>query len=1266
MNRTFIIFFLFFVSVEYSFGWSTRTYTTNVDFLSFTRDGVEIEGTGDEAKLIIIHKWENFTYGSMPSARYSSAISYDLNFSSAVLFSGKDDSSAIKDLWIYSPSKKTWTQKSIPSEVSERFGHCFINIGSGKFLMFGGLKDDYLNDTYIYDLGANSWTKKNFSVQPSSRAYFSVCFSSETKRVYLFGGTNGIEYFNDLWYYDVENDSWVYVLVGSSPSARKGHQIAFNPKNKKILLFGGYGETGRFSDLWVFDTQTTQWQKIDPLPSGEKPSARQDFVFQYLPEIDRFILFGGQDSTGLKQDTWLYNQDTNEWSTAGHSPSPNSRSQLTGFVYNNSQLYIFGGYTGSATSDLWRYTVRSSGTFVLEISTTSPTSIVWKQLWLNSPVIPSSTTIKFQIADDSNWDEYRGWDGSTTTFYEGAGPHNIWIGHWGKLNLRIKGYLETTIPPVSPEIQEICVSFNILPTAPQLNFPGGRPEDDPNSEKFRINQLQPLFNWNKSVDFDGDSPITYRIQISPNQNFSPVYIDQGGILETSSPTVNFALGELLPGTSLYEGNWYWHVYAQDVNVSSWSETYKFYVDTTPPANVTSITALMGQGNGKIDINWSAPGDNGNTGKIFSGKYYIRYTTSGQINTEEKWNNATGEKTGSFNSMRDGPGQEIQSSVEGLLNGTTYFFAIKVQDTAGNLSTLSSVSPSAKTNSRPEIQLIYPSSGTLSKGVTIQWTYSDPDIPTQNDFHFDIKLSSDSGISYSINIATGINTKTDIPNTTTSYFWNSRQVKNGTHYLKIIAYDKFYLSSETVSGVIEISNENEPPSVTIVSPSSGTLSGKVSINWVLTDPNGQDTHNIKIYYSDDNGLNFNLLTEITDGATFYIWDTTKNKNSPDYFLRIYAIENNTTEKYQAEYTTNKFSVDNNNKPPYSFKLVSPISGVVMPFIKIELKWENNSDPNPEDTLLWTVYLSTDEYFTSALTIENLNQNFCVLTPKDGLIEERRYYWKVKAIDPLGKQTFSENVFNFFVLNRKKAVSSDQNVFAEALSGMPENGFIYIEKINPENYSVFNIAKKYSIGDRSIKILSQDFYKVEILDINQNKVASDNIEVKISFKYPEKTNIPVDKLRIAKLDESLCRWVFPPNKQEQNKFNKSIDVVVKGLSIFTLAGSNVPDRLLSNINIFPNPFSAGKEDVHIRYTLNDDAKIVFKIYTLIGDLVRKWEFGPGIEGKSKGQPEGYTNEILWNGRNGNGDIVANGMYLLVIEAKSDDNSVREMKHIGVVKK
>ncbi len=72
------------------------------------------------------------------------------------------------------------------------------------------------------------------------------------------------------------------------------------------------------------------------------------------------------------------------------------------------------------------------------------------------------------------------------------------------------------------------------------------------------------------------------------------------------------------------------------------------------------------------------------------------------------------------------------------------------------------------------------------------------------------------------------------------------------------------------------------------------------------------------------------------------------------------------------------------------------------------------------------------------------------------------------------------------------------------------------------------------------------------------------------------------------------------------------------------------------------------------------ITAAIYSLTGNLVWKQEYSQGSTG-AQGQPTGFTNEIQWDGRNGNGELVANGMYVLDIYSGSE----KQVRKIGVVK-
>ena len=83
----------------------------------------------------------------------------------------------------------------------------------------------------------------------------------------------------------------------------------------------------------------------------------------------------------------------------------------------------------------------------------------------------------------------------------------------------------------------------------------------------------------------------------------------------------------------------------------------------------------------VDLTWTAPGDNGNTGTAW--RYDVRYDTE-EI-TEANWALAS-QATGEPNPSPAGTTEEF--TVVDLIPDTLYYFAIKTADLAGNWSALS--------------------------------------------------------------------------------------------------------------------------------------------------------------------------------------------------------------------------------------------------------------------------------------------------------------------------------------------------------------------------------------------------------------------------------------------------------------------------------------------------------------------------------------------------------------------------------------------------
>ena len=105
-------------------------------------------------------------------------------------------------------------------------------------------------------------------------------------------------------------------------------------------------------------------------------------------------------------------------------------------------------------------------------------------------------------------------------------------------------------------------------------------------------------------------------------------------------------------------------------------------------------------------------------------------------------------------------------------------------------------------------------------------------------------------------------------------------------------------------------------------------------------------------------------------------------------------------------------------------------------------------------------------------------------------------------------------------------------------------------------------------------------------------------------------------------------------------------------------NAPGGVATN---YPNPFHPPTEGTTLAWTLSDDASVTVRLYTTSGDLVRKEEFPRSAPGGHAG-----LNTWVWDGRNGNGAVVASGGYIAFIEAQGQGETLHVIRRkIAVVR-
>lgn len=90
-------------------------------------------------------------------------------------------------------------------------------------------------------------------------------------------------------------------------------------------------------------------------------------------------------------------------------------------------------------------------------------------------------------------------------------------------------------------------------------------------------------------------------------------------------------------------------------------------------------------------------------------------------------------------------------------------------------------------------------------------------------------------------------------------------------------------------------------------------------------------------------------------------------------------------------------------------------------------------------------------------------------------------------------------------------------------------------------------------------------------------------------------------------------------------------------------------------FPSPFNPDAEAAQIRFALKNPAEVSIKIFDGSGELVR--EFSSAAAARPN-----LAQTIRWDGRNGRGEIVANGIYFYIIAASGN---TRMSGKIGVVR-
>jgi hypothetical protein len=201
-----------------------------------------------------------------------------------------------------------------------------------KVLVFGGqVEGFFFNDLVAFDLNTLNAPNPRWELiipaegnepPPSRTNHIAI---THQDKLYVFGGTNGVEWYNDMWRFDPHAQQWSLLKCsGFVPQPREGHAASL--VGDVIYVFGGRDMEGNdLGDLAAFKISTSRWFTFQNMGSG--PSPRSGHALSTIEK--RIFVVGGEGASVRGDEQMAYILDTTKIRYPAEAKSPPSQQQIS-------------------------------------------------------------------------------------------------------------------------------------------------------------------------------------------------------------------------------------------------------------------------------------------------------------------------------------------------------------------------------------------------------------------------------------------------------------------------------------------------------------------------------------------------------------------------------------------------------------------------------------------------------------------------------------------------------------------------------------------------------------------------------------------------------------------------------------------------------------------------------------------------------------------------------------------------------------------------
>lgn len=254
--------------------------------------------------------WEKLTtQGDAPPLRYCHCATYLPDQKQVLIVGGRDASSVVTSAYTLDLATLTWSKISglTPTRAIGCVAHWMPQ--QTRAIVFSGEGVGGVSaKLFAYDPVARSFAEVTLDEPPARRDAMSM-FLPSPERVLVYGGAVSVAaktHLDDLVVFD--GTSWTSPMLDPArPSPRRYGASGYDPAHGRWLLYGGTNDVEDFDDLWLVDPLTYSFTRS----TANAPGTRAFAASEVDPATGDLYVFGGLETQGFtaQHDGWVLHLD---------------------------------------------------------------------------------------------------------------------------------------------------------------------------------------------------------------------------------------------------------------------------------------------------------------------------------------------------------------------------------------------------------------------------------------------------------------------------------------------------------------------------------------------------------------------------------------------------------------------------------------------------------------------------------------------------------------------------------------------------------------------------------------------------------------------------------------------------------------------------------------------------------------------------------------------------------------------------------------------